>query len=190
MRWFFGDRVPKEWHESSLRAVSLENTQPQHSARQNARHSTGHTTQHNTQHRRAQHSKARSSAQLQKVQADSRFALILHFGYRRIPLLQSIGTFKYRIGNCFAHSAGPWVASRMYHRFSCYEFCDQRHLDAHRTLPSGLCRLALLGSWPSLVDDNTREIVEQVKQHLGDLGETCSQEASKKRPKIADTSAV
>ena len=71
--------------------------------------------------------------------------------------------------NRFAHSAGPWVASHMYHRFSCYEFCDQRHLDAHRTLPSGLCRLALLGSWPSLVDDNTREIVEQVKQHLGDL---------------------
>ena len=71
--------------------------------------------------------------------------------------------------NRFAHSAGPWVASHMYHRFSCYEFCDQRHLDAHRTLPSGLCRLALLGSWPSLVDDNTREIVEQVKQHFGDL---------------------
>ena len=92
--------------------------------------------------------------------------------------------------NRFAHSAGPWVASHMYHRFSCYEFCDQRHLDAHRTLPSGLCRLALLGSWPSWVDDSTREIVEQVKQHLGDLKETCSQEASKKRANIADTSAV
>ena len=53
----------------------------------------------------------------------------------------------------------------MYHRFSCYEFCEQRHLDAHRNL----CRLALPGSWPSLAHDNTREIVEQGKQH-SDMG--------------------
>ena len=67
--------------------------------------------------------------------------------------------------NRFAHSAGPWLASHMYHRFSCYEFCGQRHLDAHRTLPSKLGGLALPGSWPSSDPDNTREIVEQVKQH-------------------------
>ena len=71
--------------------------------------------------------------------------------------------------NRFAHSAGPWLASHMYHRFSCYEFCGQRHLDAHRTLPSKLCGLALPGSWPSSDPDNTREIVEQVKQHK-DMG--------------------
>ena len=68
-----------------------------------------------------------------------------------------------------AHSAGPWIASHMYHRFSYCEFCDQRHVDAHRTLPSSLCGLALPGSWPSSDPDNTREIIKQVKQHK-DMG--------------------
>ena len=58
-----------------------------------------------------------------------------------------------------AHSARPWIASHIYHRFSYCEFCDQRHVDAHRTLPSSLCGLALPGGWPSSDHDNTREMV-------------------------------